>query len=101
ELMASKGEVKHQLDGQKAGKRILTAGYDYLTVAENLAGALGKKDQPAAKPAEIVKGWMESKGHRENLLNPKHVHTGLGMAQSKGGDYYFTQLFASPMPAPK
>jgi uncharacterized protein YkwD len=100
-LMARKAKVEHQLDGQKAGKRIEAAGYDYLTVAENLAGAIGKKDQPAPKPDDVVKGWMDSKGHRVNLLNPKHVHTGLGVARSENGDYYFTQLFASPMPADK
>jgi len=96
DLMASKGKMEHKLDGQKAGKRIEEAGYDWVTVAENLASAVGKKDQPAPKPADVVKGWLESKGHRANLLNPKHVHTGLGVAQSKNGDYYFTQLFASP-----
>ena len=41
---------------------------------------------------------MESPAHRENLLNGKHVHTGLGVARSKDGNYYYTQLFASPMP---
>src|SRR5262249_36248792 len=100
-LMASKGKMEHRLDGQKAGARVEAAGYDWKTVAESLAGALGKKDRPAPKPADVVKGWMESAGHRKNLMNPEHVHTGLGVARSQTGDYYFTQVFASPMPPKK
>src|SRR5206468_2453030 len=41
-LMATKGKMEHQLDGQKAGPRIEAAGYQWKTVAENLASAIGK-----------------------------------------------------------
>jgi uncharacterized protein YkwD len=95
-LMAKKEEAKHRLDGQSAGKRVEAAGYDWKTVAENLASAVGKKNLPPPTPADLVEGWMKSKGHRDNILNGKHRHSGLGVAQSKGGNYYYTQLFASP-----
>ncbi len=41
---------------------------------------------------EIVQGWMESPGHRENILTNYFSHTGIGIAQ-KGIYYYITQIF--------
>lgn len=95
ELMAQKGKMEHNLDGLKVGARIEAAGYDYRTAAENLGSAVGEKDQPAPKPGELVESWMASKGHKVNIMNEKHAQTGLGVARSKNGDYYYTQIFAS------
>lgn len=39
----------------------------------------------------IVKGWMESKGHRENILNPSYDHEGIGVAISKEYKVLITQ----------
>lgn len=41
-----------------------------------------------------VTGWMNSKGHRENILND-FSETGMGIAFDKKGTFYVTQLFAS------
>jgi uncharacterized protein YkwD len=99
-LMAKKGKREHRLDGKTAGQRVEAAGYDWLSVAENLADAVGK-GKPAPKPADLVEGWMKSTEHRENILNGKHTQTGLGVALSQGGDFYYTQVFASPQKAVK
>lgn len=40
-------------------------------------------------------GWMNSTGHRENILNPDYTHLGLGVSIG-GGRYLATQLFAEP-----
>lgn len=48
-----------------------------------------KEPLPAA-----VKGWMDSPGHRDNILG-KYTITGVGIAIAKDGSYYMTQLFAS------
>jgi len=40
-------------------------------------------------------GWMNSPGHKANILNEKYTHLGLGVAIVKGR-YYATQLFATP-----
>lgn len=41
-----------------------------------------------------VTGWMNSKGHRENILND-FSETGIGIAFDKKGTFYVTQLFAT------
>ncbi len=38
--------------------------------------------------------WMNSPGHRANILEPHYTRTGVGVAFSEGGDYlYITQMF--------
>ncbi len=45
-------------------------------IAENIAAATG----PYATPAAIVRMWMNSAGHRANILNASYRDTGLGIA---------------------
>ncbi len=61
----------------------------YLAVGEN--AALGQ-----SSPQEVMRGWMESKGHRENLLHPEWTHLGVGCRHDSGqpGSYFWIQLFA-------
>jgi uncharacterized protein YkwD len=44
--------------------------------AENIAWGSGE----LASPASIVKGWMESAGHRHNILNGRYTQLGVGVA---------------------
>lgn len=55
----------------------------YTTAAENIAA--GQKS-----PEEVVTGWMNSPGHRKNILNEKITHIGVGYAENGA---YWTQLF--------
>jgi uncharacterized YkwD family protein/spore coat assembly protein SafA len=57
----------------------------YQAAAENIA-----KGQTT--PYAVVKAWMESPGHRANILNGKYTHIGVGYV-SEGN--YWTQLFVS------
>jgi uncharacterized protein YkwD len=41
---------------------------------------------------EVVQGWINSPTHRKNLLG-NYTHIGIGVARSKNGRVYFTQLF--------
>jgi len=43
--------------------------------------------------ASIVKGWMNSKAHRENILTPYFKHQGIGLSISDDGKVYVTQNF--------
>ncbi len=45
-------------------------------LGENIAWGTGK----LATPAETMKGWMESSGHRHNILNRRFRHVGIGIA---------------------
>lgn len=41
-----------------------------------------------------VSGWMDSPGHRDNMLEPRFTETGVGVSFSDGWDYlYITQIF--------
>ena len=52
-------------------------GYAYLTLAENLA--LGEFSSSQA----VVDAWMESEGHRANILNPSLREIGVGVARGR------------------
>lgn len=44
--------------------------------------------------ADAEKGWMESPGHRANILNSHYKHVGLGLAKvDSGWNYYWVQIF--------
>ncbi len=51
------------------------ANYQYITVGENLA--LGNFQNDAA----LLLGWMNSPGHRENILNPNYTEIGIAVRQ--------------------
>jgi len=41
-----------------------------------------------------VSAWMNSSGHRANILESRYTRTGAGVAFSEGGEYlYITQMF--------
>ncbi len=44
-------------------------------------------------PQEVMKGWMNSDGHRANILNPRFTKIGVGYYQNAAGRNYWTQLF--------
>lgn len=58
-------------------------GVTYRTAGENIA-----KGQPS--PEQVVNAWMNSEGHRRNILNKDYTHIGVGFA-SNGN--YWTQEF--------
>ena len=58
-------------------------GITYKTAGENIA-----KGQ--ATPQVVVNAWMNSSGHRANILNPSYTHIGVGYV---AGGNYWTQMF--------
>jgi uncharacterized protein YkwD len=75
-------------DGDSAADRVRAAGIFYLMLGENLFTSTNiAQPVPAA-----VEGWMDSPGHRENILRSEYRETGIGVWQ-QGDTYYFTQLF--------
>lgn len=93
--MLRQGEMKHELDGKRPAQRVDEAGYDYKRVAENIAWTDG------VSLKEVMKNWMESKGHRENILNPGFDEIGVGIAKNDKGEMYFTQVFGKQRVLPK
>ncbi|MEK7149532.1 MAG: CAP domain-containing protein [Patescibacteria group bacterium] len=64
------------VDGVGPAELAKQAGYDYLEVGENLI--LGNFENDKA----VVEGWMNSSGHRANILNSKYKE--IGVAALKG-----------------
>ena len=75
------------------GDRARYAGYRYGRLAENVA--LG---YPNAETA--VQGWMNSSGHRRNILDGGVEETGIGIARSSAGGLYYCQVFGRRLTAP-
>jgi uncharacterized protein YkwD len=44
-------------------------------------------------PPEVVTGWMNSPGHRANIVNRSSVAVGVGMVRAADGSPYWTQDF--------
>ncbi len=88
--MATRGFFAHDSpDGRSVADRVQAAGYAYAVVAENLAA--GQRAAP-----EVVQGWLDSPGHRRNLLSPDV--TQIGVAHAEGGEHgtLWTQVFGRP-----
>jgi len=64
-------------------------GLRFSSGAENIA--LGQRTA-----SEVMKTWMESPGHRANILSRTVTHIGVGAAKSANGTLYWTQLFIKP-----
>jgi len=63
-------------DGTTPGDIIEIVGYEYITTGENLALGNFADDQ------ELVQAWMDSPGHRENILKDRYQE--IGVAVGKG-----------------
>jgi len=77
-------------DGSRWSTVFKTYSLDYMKAGENLA--YGYK-----KPKEVVKTWMSSKSHRENILNPEFEYIGVGYYKDIKGIIYVSQLFYTPI----
>lgn len=78
--------------GRNVDKRADKLGLnDWRLIGENIAWLSGYAD-PAAR---VVQSWMNSPGHRQNILQSKFREGGIGMALTPAGKYYFTQVFVS------
>ncbi|MFI9365788.1 CAP domain-containing protein [Kitasatospora sp. NPDC053057] len=75
-------------EGYHADHRIEATGYRWSTWGENIAR--GQKD-----PAAVMDAWMNSPGHRANILNCSFTQLGVGVRTGANGPWW-TQVFAAP-----
>jgi uncharacterized protein YkwD len=89
--MAIKGYFDHaSQDGRSPFQRMAAAGYAYSMAAENIAYG-----QPSA--AAVMTAWMNSAGHRANILNCSLTELGVGAYRaSASSPIYWTQDFGTP-----
>ncbi|MEK4386315.1 CAP domain-containing protein [Solibacillus sp. FSL W7-1464] len=63
--------------------QIKSAGISYRSAGENIA-------QGQRTPQQVVQAWMDSPGHRQNIMNANFTHIGVGFVEE---GYYWTQQF--------
>jgi uncharacterized protein YkwD len=74
-------------DGSSPWDRSKRAGY---------ANAIGENVAAGYRTAQaVMQGWMNSPGHRANIMNCDAKAIGVGMARSSDGTPYWTQMFGS------
>ena len=97
--MARTGKFGHDADGREPHQRAEAEGYEYCLVAENLAWNADSRGYRTHQLAgEILQGWKESPGHRENLLLPGATEIGVAIAQAPGNvpKFIAVQLLGRP-----
>lgn len=72
--------------------RATAAGYRWQTVGENIYMMSGWDLTPEEAAIMIVNGWMSSPGHKENLLKPSYLESGIGIVV-QGEAMYATALY--------
>lgn len=83
-FMAQTGSFSHTgRNGSSARERVWSSGYRSCLTAENIA-----RGQPTV--STVVRDWMQSPGHRANILNPRLTHYGL----AREGDNWVLVLAA-------
>ena len=73
-------------NGTSFATALKEAGVSYRGAGENIAW--GQKT-----PEQVMQGWMNSAGHRANILNARYTSIGVGYYRNASGVNYWTQLF--------
>ena len=76
---------------QGFNERVKVLPFDVVKGAAENVAMTGPSIDPAS---DAVKGWINSPGHRANLVGSFKV-LGVGVFQTGGGNYYYTQIFVN------
>ncbi|OPZ89749.1 MAG: SpoIVD-associated factor A [Firmicutes bacterium ADurb.Bin419] len=89
--MIDKGYFSHTSPTYGSPFRMMESfGIRYSAAGENIA--MGQRT-----PAEVMNAWMNSPGHRNNIMSPSFTQIGVGLAKDKNGRMYWTQMFIKPL----
>ncbi len=89
-LMLNLNRIEHQLPSEPSLEdRLAEAGARFTAIAENIA--------VGSNPQRIHAGWMDSPGHRKNILNPQLTAVGIAAVRGPGG-LYAVQDFSQAAP---
>ncbi|MCX4960572.1 CAP domain-containing protein [Streptomyces virginiae] len=88
DTMARSGVMSHTgPDGSTMTSRVEAAGYGWSRLGENIARGQSDADS-------VMKAWMNSSGHRANILNCSFREIGIGVHKGDGGPWW-TQDFGT------
>jgi len=85
----------HDLSGHSPADRVRALGYHEKLVGENIA--YGPRS-----PEEVVRGWLDSPDHCENIMDPRFAEMGIAYAlgpapaPASGRGLYWVQVLADP-----
>lgn len=103
EVMATEGSFSHTSpNGDGPGERLEDAGLECDSWAENIAWESGDEihepeDDAVSIANSVAEGWINSDGHRENILGP-YDEVGVGVfIDAEAGQAFVTQLFCTPV----
>lgn len=89
--MANKGYFSHTSPTYGSPFKMMESfGIRFSSAGENIA--YGQRT-----PQEVMNAWMNSPGHRSNILSPSYTQIGVGMAKNSSGVLYWTQMFIKPL----
>lgn len=88
--MANKGYFSHNSPTYGTPFQMMeNFGLRFTAAGENIA--YGQRT-----PAEVMNDWMNSPGHRSNIMSGSFSEIGVGLAKNKNGVCYWTQQFMRP-----
>jgi len=98
EVMARTGQMSHHADGRSPSSRISAAGYTWSSVAENIAYRWDRKSSTNEDYAKAtLNQWINSSGHRRNLLSSQNRQCGAAFATSpQTGKTFAVMVYARP-----
>ena len=89
--MLQRQSLSHQFDGEpELGVRVAATGLHFDEIGENVAYA--------PDPDTMHINWMNSPGHRQNILNPRFDEGGIGVVAGPDHRLYGVQDFARVIP---
>ena len=89
--MANKGYFSHTSPTYGSPFQMMESfGIKFSAAGENIA--MGQRS-----PSEVMIAWMNSPGHRANILSPSYWEIGVGLAKDSSGRLYWTQEFIKPL----
>lgn len=76
--------LEHTRPNGQGPETAISSSFKWTIASENIAA--GQRD-----PQEVMNGWMNSPGHKANILEPDHGYLGVGVTGST--PYHWVQLF--------
>ena len=89
ENMIATETFEHTINGKSVGDRATEAGYNWGRIGENIASGQDSVTM-------VMTTWMNSTGHRKNILKAEFEELGIGYAEDAEGTPYWVQVFGTP-----
>lgn len=88
--MAKQEKLDHELDGKTMIDRLQAVEYGVESAAENIA-------HKQTTPRKVMESWMDSEGHKKNILTEDYIHIGVAVARSAKGERYWVMVLGTPL----